>query len=537
MKKQIVSITAVCLVLALLTGCAGIADYFRQLGQLLGGEAVKFTEMEYTRPDMTHFQQVLEQCCEEGRTQTDIQKLEQSILEFYDVYGDFYTNYFLANIYYSKDLTDSYWEAENTFCMENSAEADAGLDQLYRTLAKSPLRETLEGEDYFGPGFFEDYEGESLYDETFHAMLDQETALINQYYAVSGQSGNTAYYSEEYFSIYGTQMAEIFRDLVQLRQEMAAYAGYDNYPDFAYDFHHARDYTVWQASTYLQQIQGQLTPLYIQLNRSGFWNMKVEYSSEQQTLDYVEQMAKNMGGVIQEAYRTMVDRELYDIRYSPQKFNASFSVYLYTYQAPYVFVNPSMTERDKLTLTHEFGHFANYYAGAGSNAGVDVSEVFSQGLEYLSLCYGEDIGNLEKIRMASCLNTYVEQAAYASFEQMVYDLEGEELTVENIQQLYTMVGASFGFTSWNWDPRDYVCITHFFTSPMYIISYVVSNDAALQLYQMEQAETGSGLRCYMEHLNTQEVYLQAFLTSAGLESPFAPGRLDRVKETLETILK
>ena len=56
MKKQIASITAVCLVLALLTGCAGIADYFRQLGQLLGGEAVKFTEMEYTRPDMTHFQ-------------------------------------------------------------------------------------------------------------------------------------------------------------------------------------------------------------------------------------------------------------------------------------------------------------------------------------------------------------------------------------------------------------------------------------------------------------------------------------------------
>ena len=151
MKKQIVSITAVCLVLALLTGCAGIADYFRQLGQLLGGEAVKFTEMEYTRPDMTHFQQVLERCCEEGRTQTDIQKLEESILEFYDVYGDFYTNYFLANIYYSKDLTDSYWEAENTFCMENSAEADAGLDQLYRALAKSPLRETLEGEDYFGP--------------------------------------------------------------------------------------------------------------------------------------------------------------------------------------------------------------------------------------------------------------------------------------------------------------------------------------------------------------------------------------------------
>ena len=536
MKKQILSITAVCLVLAMLTGCAAIGSYFQQLADLLWGENVHFKDMQYTRPDMENFQKVLERCCQEAQTQTNIDQLEACIMEFYDEYGDFYTNYFLANIYYSKDLTDTYWEAENTFCMENSAEADAGLDRFYRTLAKSPLRETLEGDDYFGSGFFADYEGESLYDETFNAMLAQENALINQYYAISGESGNMAYYSEAYFSIYGAQMAEIFRDLVQLRQEMAAYAGYDNYPDFAYDFHHTRDYTTQQAAAYLQQIQTQLTPLYTRLNSSGFWDMQLSYTSEQQTLSYVRQTAENMGGMLEEAFQTMVDGGLYDISYSPKKFNASFSVYLYAYQVPYVFVNPTMTEHDKLTFTHEFGHFANYYVSGGGGAGVDVSEIFSQGLEYLSLCYANDVGNLEKIRMASCLNTYVEQAAYAAFEQQVYGLEGEELTVENIQQLYTEVGTAFGFTSWNWDPRDYVCITHFFTSPMYIISYVVSNDAALQLYQMEKAESGKGLACYTAHLHSQQAYLQAFLEEAGLESPFASGRLETVKATLETVL-
>jgi oligoendopeptidase F len=264
--------------------------------------------------------------------------------------------------------------------------------------------------------------------------------------------------------------------------------------------------------------------------------MELEESSELQTFSYVQNMAHNMGGIMKEAFDAMADSNLYDISYGENKFDSSFVVYLYTYGAPYVFVNPTLTEHDKLTFTHEFGHFCNHYASYGSGAGVDVSEVFSQGLEYLSLCYTENTGNLEKIRMATCLTTYVEQAAYASFERQVYNLSGEQLTVENIQALYQTVGTSYGFDSWAWDSRDYVCINHFFTSPMYVISYVVSNDAALQLYQMEKAEKGTGLACYTDNLTTMEAYFLAFLESAGLKSPFDPGRLEEVRKTLEVVL-
>jgi oligoendopeptidase F len=293
---------------------------------------------------------------------------------------------------------------------------------------------------------------------------------------------------------------------------------------------------VAQADAYLQQIQTQLTPLYRRLNQSDYWSMDLQQSSEQQTFAYVQDMAQNMGGIIGEAFDAMAQSRLYDISYGLNKFDASFVVYLYDYQAPYVFVNPTMTEHDKLTFSHEFGHFCNYYASYGGGAGVDVAEIFSQGLEYLSLCYTEDKGNLEKIRMASCLTTYVEQAAFASFERQVYGLTGDALTVENIQALYRSVGTAYGFDSWAWDSRDYVCINHFFTSPMYIISYVVSNDVALQLYQMEQAQQGSGLACYTKNLSTQEAYFLAFVDSAGLKSPFTPDRLEEVKKTLETVL-
>ena len=66
---------------------------------------------------------------------------------------------------------------------------------------------------------------------------------------------------------------------------------------------------------------------------------------------------------------------------------------------------------------------------------------------------------------------------------------------------------------------------------MYVFSYIVSNDAALQLYQMECDEPGQGLRLYQRSLDTQQPYFLAFLEEAGLESPFAPGRLEEVAET------
>ena len=66
---------------------------------------------------------------------------------------------------------------------------------------------------------------------------------------------------------------------------------------------------------------------------------------------------------------------------------------------------------------------------------------------------------------------------------------------------------------------------------MYIISYVVSNDAALQLYQLELQTPGAGAEIFEESLDTEEGYFLAFLEEAGLQSPF--GRVAEVRELLE----
>lgn len=134
-----------------------------------------------------------------------------------------------------------------------------------------------------------------------------------------------------------------------------------------------------------------------------------------------------------------------------------------------------------------------------------------------------------QLKMADSLGVYVGQAAYYSFERQAYQLTGDDLTVENLNAIYSQVAQDFGFDSVGWDEAGWTEITHFFTIPS-------SNQlcgfqcGAMQLYQMEQDEAGAGLELFLELLETEEdIPLLTLLESKELESPF-----ERVSQVAET---
>ena len=496
---------------------------------------VKFWDMEYVRPDMGEYRTLLEEVTQLAEAGEDFEQMEEALWDFTAWYNSYYTNYSLADIHYCADMSDIYWTDEYDYFMETYSEVDAGLDQLYYTLADSAFREELEGEDYFGEGFFDDYEGDSLWDERFTALMEEEAALVSRYYDLSAQLLEVDDTGAEYQSLTDA-LCQLYVELIAKRQEIAADAGYEDYPHFAYDFYYARDYTPEQEAEYTEQVCRELVPLYRYVCTYGVDGIRLNNCSEEETFAYVRDTAKAMGGTVEEAFGLLEEAELYDIAPGENKYGASFETYIYDYYEPFVFMNPEGSCIDKLTFAHEFGHFCNDYASYGTGVGTDVAEIFSQGLEYLSLCYGEDTESLEILSMANSLCVYVEQAAYASFERRSYGLTGDDLTVENVCTLFTEVAMEFGFDAWGVDSQYFAGVPHFYTNPMYVFSYVVSNDAALQLYQLEKEASGAGLAKYQENLDTQETYFLAFLESAGLESPFAEGRIQAVRETLEDVL-
>ena len=516
---------ALCLVLTLLLCGCGVMDQEALRLKLMYQDfgLVHFSDMEYQRPNMTEHAMVLEESCRIAMEEQDPDVVLTAVYTYYDRYDWFQTNYALANIHYSRDLTDIYWEQEYNYCAERAADVDAGLDRLYHVLAQAPTRDALEAE-FFGVGFFDAYEGESIWDATFTSLMEQEAVLINRYYELSAQT------------VDWEPMGDLLAELVRLRQRIANYVGYENYNQFAYDFYYYRDYTPEQVKAYLQEIKTELVPLYVALDQE-VWNAGYEACGEKETFAYLESCVRNMGGTVEAAFEMLDRYDLYDISYSEKKFNASFEVYLNYYLSPYVFMNPMGAQLDKLTLVHEFGHFANDYACVGTYAGIDVAEVYSQALEYLSLEYGTGGDALTAYKMAESLCVFVEQAAYADFEHRLYEMNPTEVNAQNILELFRQVGMEYGFGTWEFDPRVFVTITHFYTNPQYVISYVVSNDAAMQIYQKELEEEGKGLRLYQQSLGSMEGWFLLFLEEQGLKSPFSPGRVGEIRDTLEEFLK
>ena len=550
MKKRICLLLILLMVLSLLAGCQGAKQFSDAIAtdprETLGGNLPQvqhtnnsretaYADMVYTRPDMAKLEQLLQDACDAAAS-GNVKKTVEYVCDFYDAYDWFYTHYSLADIRYCSDLRDTYWEAEYVFCMENSARVEAMLEELYYALAGSPVCEALEA-DYFGEGWFDAYRGENQWDKTFTILLEEEAMLQSRYYELSAMGADYTYGTDAYYQACGDEMVELLVQLIGVRQRIAAYWGYPDYPTFATDFYYYRDYTPSQTDDYLEEISRELVPLYVRLNSSPLFRVGYSSVTEEETYAYVRSMAEAMGGKFKSAFGLMDRAGLYDLTYSPNKYDASFEVYLTMYEEPFVFMNPSGTQYDHLTFAHEFGHFCNDYASKGSHSGIDVLEIFSQAMEYLSLCYADGGDELVKMKMWDSLCLFVEQAALASFESRMYALQGEELTAENLRALYDRVAREYGFESVGYDDREFITITHFYTHPMYVISYVVSNDSAMQFYQMEQEEPGAGLTALEQNLDTQSSYFLEFLQEVGLDSPFLPGRVARLRETFEDALQ
>lgn len=493
-------------------------------------EIPHFSEMTYTRPDSAALLASLDKC--EQLADGDKDPLIAAIEEYVELLSNFLTNQRLAQIHYNLDLTDKTWEEEFNFCNESIVTIQSRQDAMLRKLAACPYREDLETEDLFGEDFFDDYDGESIWTDTFTALMDQELALQTEYYAVYAEATATGYIDDAGFNA----LAELYVEMVKLRQQIAREAGYDNYSTYAYELEYNRDFTPAAAQAYIDAIAMELAPMYLEISQdSWFLYGLFEAQDRPATFAYVEKLAAAAGGSIAECFNLMNEHGLYNIALSEKKMDSSFCIFLPDYMVPYVFVNPTGTNYDSLTFTHEFGHFCNGYLSEGEEPGIDVAEFFSQGLEYLSLSYGT--GGLDQLAMFSSLGVYVEQSMYADFELAVYNIPEDQLSVEALRNAFGNTLKKFGMYSDLVDETSFVAIPHFYVSPQYVISYVVSNDAALQLYQMELLNPGSGLTCYMDNLSTDEDQLLSFLQSAGLESPFADGRITDVKETFENVLK
>ena len=577
LTRRLGPVLAVILLLSLLSGCGlsnitlsrkGGKDLPRRMNyqQTAPIDMVKFSEMEYTRPDGDAMLARMDDLIEALKTRTDDDDDVDATLDALDaIYGDqytFLTMRTLAEIHSDLDQTDKDWLAEVRYCDNMSIELSQKQDELFYACAASKQHDEIE--DYLGEGSLDGYEGEYTYPEALVQLQRRESELQSQYYETyadltvtydgkeydanglvdAAYDGKIDLEPEDavdyYYERANAALAPIFVELVKVRHQIADEYGYDSYIEYAYDSN-GRDYTPGDVAEYMDAIMSDLVPLYTRAKDEGIYDDANDTPrlKDGRALKLVEDAAKAMGGYQEEAMTYMLAYDLCDVDASSKKYNGSYEIYLEDYESPFVLVNPIGYLEDALTIAHEFGHFTDDFVNYGIGKSTDINEVISQGMEYLTLFYlkDEDVAEqLTDFKLMDALRLYVEQGSYNAFEERVYALDEADITVENINAISLEVSREFGLVGgWHdaYYAESWVDISHFYEQPFYVISYCVSDSAAFQLYEMEAETAGLGVDTLNDYIDiaTEEDFLE-LAADCGLTDPISAKTIRGIAETI-----
>lgn len=546
-KKSILMIVGI-VILALVVRVA-ILSLFRTSNDY-ERRTIPFAEMVYSRPDLSSIIEKFDDVIDVLEKDSTYEEQLEAVKSVNDDYWNFYTMQSIAELKSDIDTTDAFYQDECSFFNINTPLLEQKVEEYYIASSKSQYKEQLET-DWFGEDGLNGYEDGATYNDAYVALLQKEANLIDEYYRLSSDPTIT-YQGEEqalsailqnnpdedayrevyelYYEKYNEKLGNIYIELVKVRQEISDGLGYESYIDFAYE-NYSREYTPEQVETFMEGVKSSIVPLYQRIVNDNLYAVPTEGSqmSEERVLKILSKATGKMSSDLDDIYDFMEEYGLYDVSPSDKKIASSYQTYLESYDAPFIMMNSNGSTNDLLTLAHEFGHFTDAYINYNHFQSNEDSEAASQSMEYLLLnyldsCSDAEAENIKKTCFISILDTYIFQGSYNEFEERVYSLEEDELTLENINKIAGESAEEFGISNDDWEnyfELSWVDIPHFYSSPFYVIGYCISNDAALQLYKMEIDEKGSGVDCYLEMLDRDwsKTYLQN-LERIGLSSPF-----------------
>ena len=326
-----------------------------------------------------------------------------------------------------------------------------------------------------------------------------------------------------------------------LARAIAAEAGYDSYLELAYDQNY-RDYTPAEAAAFTDAVKTCLVPLFREAGESGLLDDAYYGTPEldpDDALMTVMSIADSMGGDMKDTADFLLEYDLVNAEVSEKKVSDSYELYLPDYEAPYILAGTVGYAEDILTIAHEFGHAVDDFVHYEAQDSTDVSETLSQAMEYLTLFYLQDDAVYDSVlayKLADVLRMYAEQGSYNAFEERIYAMRDEDLTLENVNAMALACAREFGLESeWGdaYDSTSWVDISHFFQQPMYIISYIASDSLAIQFYEQELAQQGRGLELYEDAMELAgDTEFMDLASELGLRDPLSAQQVQSIAKLM-----
>lgn len=532
-KRLISTVLLFALTASLLCGCGGVlpeapvsaaarhTDFYQDVWR---GD-VSYADMEYEHYKAEWFDEYTEPIYALAENGGSAREFSDADYQLTDHLYYVYSLQNLIDLRYSADPTDGYAREELAYSQELYYTLSDEYWAALHALAVSPNAELMK-EDYA------DWQIESFaaYVPSGDGELEgynRENALVKEYYTI--MAGKAPDYAAA---------ADVFAELVELRNDSLALYGYDSYAEYCYDYSYTRDYTPADAEAVWDGAREYFVPLIrnyadaIYARADGAWNSPDIDCSPDAILSAMEDALPKMSSELCDAFDYMRGYGLYDIDGSEAKADTGFTTTLYYWNEPFIFNSPGGNYYDYTDMFHEFGHFVNaFYTqsdlifGAPDN---DLAELQSQGMEMMFACFFDDIFGSEygdAVRDDELLNlvySVVDGAMYDEFQRRCY--EEESLTGERACQIYSGVYREYGYQPHDGYEYEWINVAHNFEHPFYYISYAVSALSALELYGQLQTDWESAADRYMtvSAMDCEAYYFSEALKEAGLSDVFDP---------------
>ncbi len=549
---------------------------------------MKFSDMEYKRPDLAAAARNLQALAAQAQAATG----PESILQVYDacrkISDAVATAGTLAAIHHTVDTRDEFYDGENEYFDENGPVVNDKILSLYRAILASPHRDALARQH--GGILLEKLEiAVKSSDERLVALQQQENALSTRYeklYASAripfqgqeltvaqlgpfkqhtGRATRKAAFEAEggFFDAHREELDDIYDQLVQNRTRQATVLGHENFVPLGDIRMERHGYTRADITACRNAVARDIVPVAAKLKarqaaRIGvadfkFYDGSLSFKNGNPTpkgtpeeiLAAGQLMYRQLSPQTAQFINFMMAGGLFDVLAKPGKAPGGYCTYIPEYKSPFIFSNFNGTSGDVDVLTHEAGHaFAAYLAAQGNlpgelrSPGLESCEIHSMSMEFLTgpwhkLFFKEDSAKYEISHAEDTLFFMPYGCQVDEFQEEVYrrpHLKPDErnalwLDLESKYRPWNdFTGLPFYGRGAGWQRQ-----LHIYGSPFYYIDYVLAQAVALEFFLACQRDADDAWQRYLALVRKAgtETYT-GLVRAAGFQSPFQPGTLARI---------
>ena len=502
---------------------------------------VPFSQMVYTRPDADAIEKELYDIAKAVASSGDSPGAAVLLLkEAGELWDGYLTALNLALIHHDINTADAYWADEYAYCAAAEAPLRMALAHVQGSAAALQGEETTDASTFDQDQYVELLGTEQTLISEYNDLLYNAFTIVDErqiYYADGLPYADALAWLEAF----APRLSEIYAELVRTRNAIARCFGYANYAEYALQ---DNGYSTAMVQTLLDALSAYYAPLYSpELDAYRDPALQIEAS---QAIAFMRTIFSGLDPSLTESLDLLEAYQLSSLAQSADKAPGAFTTYLADYGVPFICMSYDGTYNSFATLLHEFGHFNDLYRNeAALYESSEISEIFSTALVLLcSDRYGQvmDAQQAAECRyreLCEILMTSLEQGALLRLELEAYTMPESELTAERLSTAAQAAWQDMGLPESPVSQYAWMQTPHLYETPFYVLSYIVSGGAAMQVWELAGQDAAAGFAKYNELLAAAEDENAGFLdivAGCGLASPFSVAEVARQADVLSVQL-